>query len=166
MGKHLQPKTVCNATDQIGIAWLLCPDHTGMLLKFWSLLLEHCFFLQSCDENSLFAVPAVKHDLKFDMDPQSHKGSKTKLSILTVSGRESNTLALQWKRAARLQVESYRLKVLNSFWLICSCLCRKCEIDFQTSWRRNICLFVQAGQWLSSEHQKLSIYDASTNPKY
>lgn len=59
-------------------------------------------------------MPAVKLDLKSDMDLKSHKGSKTKLSTLTVSGRESNALVLQQKRAVRLMVESYRPKVLKS----------------------------------------------------
>lgn len=86
---------------------------TGRFLKVF-ISLEHYFFLQCCDEKPPLAVLAVKLDLKSDMDLKSHKGSRTKLSTLMVSGRESNILVLQQKRAVRLQVESYRLKVLNS----------------------------------------------------
>jgi len=104
----------CNAEGLVGIAWLLCPDHTGRLFKVL-MSSEHYFFLQCSDEKPPLAVPAAKLDLKPDIDLKSHKGSRTKLSTLTVSGRESNTLVLQQKRAVRLQVESYSLKVLNSY---------------------------------------------------
>ena len=81
----------CNAGDLVRIAWLLCPDHTGRLFKVL-ISSEHYFSLRCCDEKPPFAVPAVKPDLKSDMDLKSQKGSRTKLSTLTVSGRKSNTL--------------------------------------------------------------------------
>lgn len=67
------------------------------------ILLERYFFIRSCDEKPPLAVPAVKFDLKSDMDSFLQR-NRTKLSTLTVSGRESNTLVLQQKRAARLWV--------------------------------------------------------------
>lgn len=103
----------CNAGDLARIAWLLHPDHTGRPLKVL-ISLEHYFSLQCCDEKPFLAVLAVKLDLKSDMDLKPHKGSRANLSTPTVTGRESNTLVSHQKRVVKLQVESYRLKVLNS----------------------------------------------------
>lgn len=71
--------------------------------------LEHYFFFQCYAEEPPLAVLVVKLDLKSDMDLKLHKGSRTKLLTLMVSGRELNPTGLVGK-----ELFGCRLKVLNS----------------------------------------------------